>query len=461
MSEVLGGSVRPRSEAPRRLAVTVGAVALLLAGRQVHLPLLDDEAFSLFRGDSGVLALLSPLALGLAPFVAGFLLVELVAQVQPSLRPLRHGSARDRRVLTRAAWIAALALAAWQGFAHAVELQGVRGLHGDALVGAGVAPAVVVSAALVAGTLAVGCAAALVSRHGLGNGFAVFLAVGAVETLLRISRAMLRQPSGAWSDASLLVGLALAVVVPLVLAHAGRSDAVLPRLPFLTCGLAVIEAPWVLVSFTAKLAGSLSFEDPLFRARQANPWLGMLADLTLVTGLAVLLARLFCPPADVVGAFRRSAPQGGGDADADVRSALRAANRRSVALVVGVAAIPVAAALLETPVYVSTDALLALALVLAVGADLRAELEARARAPGLVSARALHRVYAVEPAMRALTAAGIPAFPRTRHLRMLFHFFAPWAPVEILVPPERAAEAEAICVRIEAPDAVARSGAME
>jgi hypothetical protein len=48
----------------------------------------------------------------------------------------------------------------------------------------------------------------------------------------------------------------------------------------------------------------------------------------------------------------------------------------------------------------------------------------------------------------ALAAVRITAFARTRYFRALFQFFAPYAPIEILVPPERAAEAEAICARI-------------
>ncbi len=70
------------------------------------------------------------------------------------------------------------------------------------------------------------------------------------------------------------------------------------------------------------------------------------------------------------------------------------------------------------------------------------------RPAGLVPACELHRVYAVEPALAALAAAGIPAFARTRHFRALSHFFGPYAPIEILVPLERAAEADALCANV-------------
>ena len=55
------------------------------------------------------------------------------------------------------------------------------------------------------------------------------------------------------------------------------------------------------------------------------------------------------------------------------------------------------------------------------------------------------------PVLAALEATGIPAFPRARAYRTLFHFFAPWAPVELLVPDARAEEAERICARVAGP----------
>lgn len=55
--------------------------------------------------------------------------------------------------------------------------------------------------------------------------------------------------------------------------------------------------------------------------------------------------------------------------------------------------------------------------------------------------------------LQALASAGIQAFPRESRFRLLFHFFAPFAPIEILVPPERAAEADAICARVAGDEA--------
>ena len=134
--------------------------------------------------------------------------------------------------------------------------------------------------------------------------------------------------------------------------------------------------------------------------------------------------------------------------------ALRGANRRSVATVVAVAFVPTGFALFGAPVTIPAAAVLEVAILVAVARDLRGEAGFRRRAAvPLVTALPVHRVYAVEPALQALAAAGIPAFPRALRYRTLFHFFAPWAPVEILVPADRVQVAEEICVRVVVGDA--------
>jgi len=56
----------------------------------------------------------------------------------------------------------------------------------------------------------------------------------------------------------------------------------------------------------------------------------------------------------------------------------------------------------------------------------------------------VHRVYAVQPALEALEAAGIPAFPRGLHHRTLLQFLGPYVPVTLLVPIDKVEEAERI-----------------
>jgi hypothetical protein len=80
MSGALAPSAtRSSSELPRRIAVTAGAAAVVLGARYVRLPFVDEVAFGENPPDllgTGI-GILSPTGLGLMPFLAGYLLVEL------------------------------------------------------------------------------------------------------------------------------------------------------------------------------------------------------------------------------------------------------------------------------------------------------------------------------------------------------------------------------------------------
>jgi preprotein translocase subunit SecY len=213
----------------RRAVVTAGAVALLVVGEHVPLPFIEWNEIRFLARYGPAFKLLSPLALGVMPFFTAFLLVECVAEVVPRLRRLRHGSATERASLTRAASIFAVALAAMQGWGIATYLQTVRDTHGYPLLEYGLGNVLGVTGALVLGTVAAGCAAVLVSRHGLGNGFAVLFAAGALQTVLELGKSILLQPTGSWSDVTLVMGLALVVAVPLVAAHQRRHGGAGPH----------------------------------------------------------------------------------------------------------------------------------------------------------------------------------------------------------------------------------------
>jgi hypothetical protein len=79
-----------------------------------------------------------------------------------------------------------------------------------------------------------------------------------------------------------------------------------------------------------------------------------------------------------------------------------------------------------------------------VVADVVGELRFRSRQGAVAGVWPVHRLYLLTPLLRALDAADISAFPRARRYRTLWNFFAPFAPVEILVPIGDAARSEAI-----------------
>ena len=333
---------------------------------------------------------------------------------------------------------------------HATYLQALAGPSGEPLMRGGAVPALAVVAALALGTFGLGAAAALISRHGLGDGFAVLLAVGALGIVLETAHGVLL--AGAATELGLLVVLALLLVVPLLVAHRRRGlagDG--PRVPVPTCGLAVVAIPGAAIGALATLGAWFEPLGPLAAVLGASAGAGTAVRCGLTVGLALLLARLFSAPAAVLRSWERVSPERFDVAAAgDVRRALGAANVRSVVLVAGVSLLPTATNAIGGLVL-RADAFLALAVIAMVGLDLADEARARAGGVRLASAWGLHRVHAADPALAALAAAGIPAHARALRYRALFHFFAPYTPVEILVPVERSAEAEAVCARIAAP----------
>jgi hypothetical protein len=82
------------------------------------------------------------------------------------------------------------------------------------------------------------------------------------------------------------------------------------------------------------------------------------------------------------------------------------------------------------------------AVLLAVGLDLASEW--RARAKDLTVIAVFHRMHVLRAAEIALAAAGIPFHARGAFHRVLLHAFGPYLPVQILVAPDRAAEASAV-----------------
>lgn len=428
----------------KRAAVTVVASAALLVGARLRLPQIDPYSF---REVVGYGLNLSPLALGFLPLIIGFVLVEFVAAVMPRWRALRDGGFAERSRLAKAAWALGFAVALLQGWGTANFLSSMLDLHGDPLVSPDLLPRLSVAGTLALGTLALGALAVVVSRKGLGNGFALLFAVWGAEALGWWGFRVLLGEAAPWSDVSLLVILALVVILPLVFTHRAQGQGgERAHFPLLTCSVVVLQLPAGVIEL-AYIAGGLLAVEP---ARKLEAWLGgdarQLFWAALVVLLAVPLARLFFPRNAVEATWARAV--GAGAAAADVGRSLDSAHRWSIALVAVGGALPLIAAELGAAYVPSYELLVDLAVLVAVVADVRSEWRARGAGSAMVAVRPLHRAYAVEPVLRALAAAGIGGFARTRHFRALFHVFAPYAPIEILVPPARAAEADAICARV-------------
>jgi len=190
----VASTVRP-SDANRRLVVTVAAALgqLVLARLPVFGGPLAPTGASLLPGTTGDgQAPLAMLAAGMTPFIMAFLLVEAVTFALPPLRPVRVGGRAKRAMLDRLAWGLGTLFLLVQLFTITRYAESKGAVPPPLLLWAqfGLAHVGMVGLAL------------LVNRAGLGNGFALLMALGPLAALPESSRL-------------LVLGLRLGLIIPL------------------------------------------------------------------------------------------------------------------------------------------------------------------------------------------------------------------------------------------------------
>jgi len=377
-----------------RFVVTliVPLIAWLLA--RVGLPGIDTTPLA----RSGLATTsLSIVALGLAPALSAFVLVEIAAALIPPWRRLRRNGPTGRRSLRRASLITTLVAAFAQGYFIARYFESVARNGLSLIERPGVGFELMVALTLVGGTALLLSLAWLVDQYGLGNGFSVLLGAAALQSLIPQEL----------PDAKTLLKLGVAAALTgLLLSWHRRRPAPTLRDPI--TGL----VPLVMASSLFGLAvhlSALGIEVPL--PSGAGDWVLRGA---LVAVLAVPLA--LC--------FQWGRPR------ALVWPALARALVWLLALVVLVAMVG--------------GEVLQVVIVTAVALDLGFEHQARRAQPTLVAAWPLPSVAVIDDALAQLRAAGIDAFPRAAYHRALYQFLAPYLQLDLLVPLDRAEEAQNI-----------------
>ena len=433
------------SAAPRsgpiwgRVAITCLAPALAeWLCPKVPLPGLDHAHLALTFPELAASERLSAFALWLSPVLSAFLLVELVALCVPRWRSLRNGGPQGRGRLLTATWKLALALAAVQAWGLAVYLERM-GLLAD---GARLSRLLVVLS-LVAGTCSFVVLARWLDVAGLGGGFSVlalfgFLRPGAFGDLDAAFAGALAEPSKAL-PAVAVAALACAATVLLLRGRRrdpqGRPSPV--RLP--ACGIVPFQQAAAMPAFVAAGA-SLGLWSLASSSFGSSDGLGAMAfRAALTVALACVWSVVFNLPANVVALDVRAAQPADAAGQRQVHADLRWALLWSAAytLALGLADWLVPAQLDLAPAL----NVLLVAVATAVTLDVVAEARARRRLGDLEPVWPEHRLYAVDRVLATLEQAGIPAFPRSANHRALWHVFAPFIPIQILVPSARAREA--------------------
>ncbi|MCC6524625.1 MAG: hypothetical protein IT373_18355 [Polyangiaceae bacterium] len=420
-----------------RLAVTLlGALAYALGGRWLTAPGFDLERLrsALPPRDAEAVHAPGPFALGLLPWLAGIVLVELCATLVPRWRALRTG-ADGRATLRRVGLFVGVAIAVVYA-ARVVSSFGALGV----VTGSGALAGVT----LVAGSALLCWLAGIVTRHGLGNGFLVMFAAGIVPGVVEGALA-LRGPIGIamWTGTTLLIAVAthLACAPP----RRARAESTRgPALPWLAAGAVPFALAMLLISLP-DLLGALGLRTRALEHWLWAPSLTVPLQLGALAVLCPLCAFGFNRPGPVVSAWWRLAPA---SPPAELRASLgrEVAHGavRSFALLAGaVLTVEVGARLVAPPGPLMTAMLLVV-----IAGDLVAEWRARARVPELVAVWGEERPWAVPVAERALGARGIPCHVRSTRSRTFLQLFAAFAPMDVHVPAGAAARARRVLERV-------------
>jgi preprotein translocase subunit SecY len=419
----------------RRVAVTALAPIALIAGTHVTLPYVNEiELEHIYRGAPGANG--SIVALGITPVLFAFLLVELVALALPRLRWRRHDP-RGRVRLGQAVAALAIALAFVQGWFVASYLEGTNfDLLGrrvfEITMTTGTAMKLLLALSLAAGTFLLVVVAGFVREHGLGNGYAALLASSIVIDIVA--------PYAADGLDGLRQLDRLAPALPGVLAIACATWALLrwrvtggerePALRLPASGVAPLAETTGIV-YLIVLLSWLGVGGALLDVY--GRIVGMMSSVTLYVALVLvsipIWAWLFARPRLIA----RVAMQAGLDPPR-MSTWLRAA-LLSVAVLAAIALLGVHAARadeLAATIVVPLNIMIVTAAILDIADDLRA------RRRALAPAGVLHQAQYIGVVERVLQDSGIPVHFHASHVRTLFAFFGPWAPIVVLVPAELA-----------------------
>jgi len=442
-----------------RLVITLTAPLVAVLASFVPVPGLDVASAALAAPFFPDVAPISVVHLGLWPVLQAAVLVELAAAVVPGWRPLRV-TVEGRRRLWRVTLLAALVLAIWDAVSVARAM--------DRLVYAVGPYSWLVVSSLVAGVFALLALAALVSARGLGPGLAVVGLAGASPDLraglflIRNERALTLQelvyflgPIVATVVATLWMlrahrRIARTVVVeeegsPQEAAepYRGRRPPEPGQLPLVRVPASGLVPLWILPAIGAVLervafaTGSFGVHTRYEKA--TTP----LVTLLFVLAAGTVLSLIWAAPLPLSRVWARATDRTWEAIDERRARALQRPTFKATFAYLALLA------LLASTGGVRIWLLLLAAATVAVVYDAAHEWRARrAHADELISVGEEHRVELADAATLALERAGIPAHVRGIHLRTLLRVLGPFAPMEIMVPQQAAADAKKVLQKV-------------
>ena len=400
-----------------RLAFTFFAPLAVYAGLGITAVGLNDVELShVVRSGRGAVAAdsASVFALGLAPLLAAFVVVELAALLVPPWRALRTRGAAGRRKLGLAVAILAIAFAFVQGLMVANAFAGMSRFGAEVMqMNPTLAHRLVLALTFAAGMFVLVVVAAIVFQRGLGNGYgAILLSLWGFALWDRYADSLAFPLAGA--AGAIAIGLVTAIVLHWRIGDddPAGGDEVPIQLP--ASGVVPLASAASVVTALAAVAPALA--GVLFRLPH---WIQL--------PLAVAWSFAFARPAVFALAARA------GIARPRPATWIRA-TAATIAVLVPIAIIGNHADAIQ--------AMIAAAVIVDLADDWRG------RRGDAVPVYPLHQIQHLPLVERTLARAHIRYHASATHLRALLAFFGPWAPVLIYVPSADAARAESLLAAV-------------
>ena len=225
------------AELIKRIAVTLGALLVYWLGLHIPLPGVDTAAWTMIFDaqaggmigqanalSGGALRILSILSLAITPYVTAAIILQVLSMVSRRLRALMD-SERGRSSLERYTIYATALLAAFQAYGIAIGLEGI----GPVVSEPGLVFRLTTVLTLTAGTLFLVWLAGQITARGIGNGVALILAAGIVNTLPGEVAALLEgDRQGIFAPGAVLVVAVIVAMVTALVVIVERSRRRLP-----------------------------------------------------------------------------------------------------------------------------------------------------------------------------------------------------------------------------------------
>ena len=447
-----------------RILISLGLCAVLWILQHIPLPGIDFDAMEAIAGDlwsGGTSAHFSLGALGILPYLSGYVVVELF-HAALNWRKRREFQPRDRSRLTGWVFGVTVLLCLMQAFGIAAWLEGVQ-LPGGSMDGylvswPGWGFRLLVMITLCASTLFMVWLARLATQRGFGNGVAMLILYSLVSPIWRDLQELHDRVQD-MAPIDLIVPVALLGALGYLILRFERWHVTLPLQPgegalgwpLKGNPAGMVPRDWAATALIVpvSIAAMAPGMDYLIGQWHVGHPLYQVLFLALVVPFAWLYVRLTAWPARLNAMLER-AGLSADNAESRICASRRATFWLGVAYLLALSVLTGLVDVFAEGFFLVHPATLLVFLVIVL--DLKDELAFRRRAPAAELVLVEHEIHAARLLQAALQQQHqIPCHVQAYHLRSLVTFFGPFYELALWVPEDRAAKAREKLFEMQAP----------